>query len=220
MTSEEIFIEVSDVVGWGQNISQKRSTLERKLSVVLAEMDDLVSWRCAIVDFSKTVPINKNRVVVSSINLFKPIICKFVDSDGVEKPLTHREMTNFEIQDARFGTGTNESPTIYTTGGGYIYVGPGIMAVATTISGKVQRRLTPTDINQLPASMIIDGMVKRTITARTIADPTIRTDARISWLTNKKAIIAAALKRTSEERDTQPLDPVIARNIRYMADYL
>lgn len=216
MNSEEVFIEVADAVGWGQNISQKRSILERRLGVVLEEMDPLASWRCAIVNFSKTVAVNKNKVVVASVNLFKPIICRFVNSEGIETPLTFREMTNFWIEDAEFGTGTNSTPSIYTIGGGYIYIGPGIMAASTSITGQVRRRLTPNDVNQLPAPMIIDGMIKRTLTKRTIADPSIRVDARISWLTNKKAIVTAASKRTSEERDVQPLDPMIARNMAYL----
>ena len=213
MTEKEIFAEVADTIGGKQNVTQRKSIFKRKLTLALEELDPLVQWRCAIIDFSTLVRVNKNRVSVSNVNLFKPIICKYVDDDSVEFPLTYREMTNFQIQDAKYGTGTNDFPTIYSLGGGYIYVGPGIMGTAASIQGMVQRRLTHNDVEQLPGPMIVDGII-----ARMAKDVDIRTNARINWFTNKKAIVTAAHKKTAEERDVQDIDPVILRNQRYMAE--
>ncbi len=212
MDLEDVLTEILDEAQMGQNLTTHRTRIIRKLRVTLGEMDAMTMWRCAVVDFTKSVPANKNKVSVSSTNLFKPLICNYVTSDGVKYPLTYREMTNFEMKHAAYGTGTTDKPTIYTIGGGNIYIGPGIMAARTVISGKVRRRLTENDVSQLPAPMLVSGTVKRLA-----KDVDRRTNARINWLTMRKEIITAASKHTSEERDTSPLDPVIQRNINYMS---
>jgi len=213
MTLENVISQICSEAGLGENPSQHRDRIIRNLGVVLEEMDALVAWRCAIDHFTKTIPVNTNKVAVPNVNLFKPIVCKFVDSDSVEHVLDYRERTDFEIEDAEYGTDTNDTPTIYTIGGGYIYVGPGIMAVATTITGETRRPLSVNDVPELPAPMMIDGTVKRI--AKKGSPEAI--SAWNGWNLSKKAIITAASKHTGEERDHRPLDPVIARNIAYLS---
>ncbi|MHC4148852.1 MAG: hypothetical protein ACYSR5_05135 [Planctomycetota bacterium] len=212
MDLDPLLIQIADEAGLGQNISQHKSRILRHLNVVLEEMDPMAVWRCAIVDFSKTVKANKNKVVIQGANIFKPIICNFVNDEGAEYPLTYRELTNFWEEHAAYGTGTNDSPEIYTIGGGYIYIGPGIMAGDTTISGQVRRRLTQNDVSQLPANMLIDGTVKRLAKKGSPES----THAWNGWNLAKEKVIRAAKKHTGEERDVQPVDPVIARNIVYI----
>lgn len=211
MELDQILIQTSIDLGWGENISSNRGKLERGLTVVLEEMDALVDWRCSITDFSKTVSANSNKVIVSNVDIFKPIICRYLDSDSVEHPLTYRELTDYWERDAAWGTDTNDSPTDYTISGGYIYIGPGVMDSATTITGQVRRRLNVNDVPNLPAPMLIDGNVKRL--AKKGSPESI---AAWSGWNNARDMILAAKKHTAEQRDTQPIDPVIARNIAYL----
>jgi hypothetical protein len=213
MELEPLIQQISVEAGLGENVTPHRSNILRNLQVVLEEMDSMVNWRCSIVPFSKTINANDNKALVSNVNLFKPIICRFVDSDSVERPLTYRELTNYWIEDADWGTDTNDFPTIYTIAGGYIYVGPGIMDASTTITGFVRRRLTENDVAELPASMLVDGTVKRITKAG--SPESIR--AWSGWNASRNNIILAAKKHTGEERDVQPLDPVISRNINYLS---
>jgi hypothetical protein len=212
MQLNDLLIQISTEAGLGENPEPHKSMLLRNLKVVLEEMDGLVTWRCAVIDFSKTVPANANKVLVSNVNLFKPIICRWVDSDSVEHPLTYRELTNYWIEDADYGTDTNDSPTLYTIAGGYIYVGPGVMDAATTITGQARRRLSTNDVDELPAPMLVDGTVKRV--AKKGSPESIA--AWNGWNLSKSSILTAAARHTGEERDVQPLDPVIARNISYL----
>lgn len=205
---EQICVEA----GFGENILPHEGNVKRNLKVVLEEMDALVTWRCAVMSFSKTISADNNKALVSNVNLFKPIVCKWTDSDNAEHILTYRALTDFWIKHADYGTDTNDYPTIYTISGGYIYVGPGMMASSTSISGQVRRRLTENDVEQLPAPMLIDGVVRRITKAG--SNESIR--AWSGWKQSKQAIIEAAKKPTSEERDVMPLDPVIERNIAYL----
>jgi len=212
MDLDPIIKQISIEAGLGENVTPHKSNIQRNLAIVLEEMDSMVNWRCSVMDFSKTVAANSNKALVSNVNLFKPIICRFVDSDSKEHPLTYRELTDYWIEDAKFGTDTNDSPTLYTIAGGYIYVGPGVMSASTSITGQVRRRLTENDVNELPAPMLVDGTVKRMTKAG--SPENIR--AWNGWNNSVRSIVEASKKHTGEERDVQPLDPVIARNIAYI----
>lgn len=212
MNLDDVIRSIGEDAGIGVNAPGEKSRILRKLDTTLEEMDALVVWRVAIQDFTKTVAINKNSVAVPETNIFKPIVVNYVDSSGVEHPLTYRELTNFEMNHSNFGTGTTDSPSEYSIGGGYIFIGPGIMAASTTINGKVRRRLTQNDVEQLPAPMVIDGTVRRL--AKKGSPEAIA--AWNGWNNNKAKIIQDAKKHTAEQRDSNPLDPMIARNIAYI----
>ena len=213
MELQELMEQIAVEAGLGINVTTAiENNIRRNLKVVLEEMDALVSWRCAVIDFSKTISASNNKALVSDVNLFKPIICIWTDSDNAQHVLTYRELTNFWDEHAAYGTDTNDYPEIYTISGGYIYVGPGLMSDSTSISGKVRRRLTENDVDELPSPMLVDGTVKRI----TKAGSPEQIRAWSGWNQEKQAIIAAAKKHTGEERDFTKLDPVIKRNLNYI----
>jgi hypothetical protein len=213
MTLDQIRTQIAEEAGLlagNANVSQAMGAMiDRKIQLVLAEMDKLTQWRCAVEDFDATVPANDRRVMVASFPTLKIISCLAVVS-GVQKELDYISLTEFESQSANYYGTTNSAPTNYSVGGNMLYVGPGNLAASTNITGKVQRRLTTNDVENLPEAMIVDGVLRRMLPKGTPG----QIAAWNGWNTAKSGL-GVQQKATAESRG-KVLDAQIAANMNYL----
>jgi hypothetical protein len=193
------------------NLDQDRSFLERKLNVVLGRMNYIADWSFAIVDFSKTIAANSDRVTIVEYDIFKPVTCKAIIS-GAEKNLTYYSFSDFEIRASDYYGTTNNDPSDYSIAGEYVYIGPGKAGSATTIFGQVRRKLTINDTQYLPEQMLIDGLLMRLFKKGTGA----QIAAWNGWNNGIKDVSSDAKKRTAEDKTLRQLDPIVLRNQRYL----
>jgi hypothetical protein len=215
VTLEEIEQEVVDgfnqATGQKTSIEQSRSMIHRKIAIVLSQLDTMAAWPFAIEDFSVSIPANSGSALVSNFDIFKPVSCKATFGTTTDKPLIFLEITDFDIKSANYVGSTNGDPDYYSLAGKNIYVGPGLLAEATTVSGRYQRKLILADISSLPAQMIIDGTLKRMLKKGTPEDIAARTE----WNMGKGDMKRSMTKATEERRSIKRLDPRIAANNRY-----
>jgi hypothetical protein len=208
MILDDIRIGIAEEAGI--KVEQKKSFIDRNISLVMEDLDEMGRWQCAIEPYTLTVPADKNKVSTSRYSIFRIVSC-IATVSGEDKELHWVSMTDFKRLGTAYST-TNSNPTKYSRAGRNLFVGPGILASATEINGDYRRRLTLSDVEHFPGSVIIDGVLRR-ITEKGSNE---NISARYNWNLWKKTIERKAVKSTEEKRTTRVLDSQIAANQDYI----
>jgi len=194
----------------GLSLTQNRSLIERNISIVMEDLDEMGKWHFTIQPYNLTVPAGSNKKSIAHLNPFRIVSCIATKSGGTME-LDFTNLTDFKRLGTKFTT-TNSNPDKYSLAGGFLWVGPGLLASATVINGDYRRRLTLDDVEQFPGSMIIDGANRRLTKKGT----DVNIAARSGWNEWKRSMASKDQKITEEKRSVRFIDPQIAANIRYI----